>query len=95
MSGEQLHRTRAILERVSRTIEANPDASAPSIRLRAGLTRASGDSALNLLCRAGFVERRTEAAQDVYRSVRPYRASTEAPRAGFGDTHAAGQGGAS
>lgn len=89
-----VHRSREILELVSRTVEANPDADAPTIRVRARVKRQTGDKALDLLERAGFVERRRVDAQDSYRSVHPYRADIEAPRTAFGETHAAGQGGA-
>jgi DNA-binding IclR family transcriptional regulator len=90
---ESLARARDLLELVSRVVESNPGASAPAIRVRAGVTRASGDKALELLTRSGFIERRTHNGQDAFYSVKPYRVSTEAPRAGFADTHATRQGG--
>jgi predicted transcriptional regulator len=90
---EQLNRTREILELVSRAVETNPDASAPTIRVRAHVRKQTGDKALELLLRAGFIERERVDAQDTYRSVRPYRASVEAPRTAFAETHATRQGG--
>ncbi len=86
-------RAREILEQVSRTVETHPDADARTLRVRAHLSRQTGDKALELLLRAGFIECRRVNAQDTYRSVRPYRASAEAPHASFGETHAARQGG--
>ena len=77
-----------ILELVSRTIEADPDAGAPAIRIRAHLSRRTGDEALELLLRAGFIRRGRVNGEDAYRSVRPYRASVEAPHASFADVHA-------
>jgi len=74
-------KVRDLLELVSRTVETNPDATAPTVRMRAKLSRRTGDKALELLLR-----RRVD-AQDTYRSVRPYRVSNEAPRAAYGDTH--------
>jgi len=86
-------RAREILELVSRTIESSPDMDARTIRVRAHVKRQTGDKALGLLERAGFIERRRADARDTYRSVKPYRASVEAPRASFSETHAARQGG--
>jgi hypothetical protein len=86
-------RAREILELVSRAVETNPGADAPTIRVRAQVSRQTGDKALELLLRAGFLERRRINTQDTYRSVKPYRASVEAPRASFAETHAARQGG--
>ena len=92
-AGDSLARARDLLELVSRVVESKPGASAPAIRVRAGVTRANGDKALELLTRSGFVERRTHDGEDGYYSVKPYRVSTEAPRAGFANTHATRQGG--
>jgi len=89
-----LQRTREVLERVSRAVEANPGASAPMIRKRAGVRRVPGDEALDLLRRAGFIERNRAEAMETYHSVRAYRASNEAPRAAFAETHAVREGGA-
>jgi hypothetical protein len=86
-------RAREILELVSRAVEANPGADARTLRVRARVKRPIGDEALELLERAGFIERRRLDAQDTYRSLRPYRASVEAPRVSFAATHAVGQGG--
>jgi hypothetical protein len=86
-------RAREILELVSRTVETNPDVDAPTIRVRAQVSRQTGDKALELLLRAGFLECRRINTQDTYRSVKPYRASVEAPRASFAETHAARHGG--
>jgi hypothetical protein len=90
---ESLARARDLLELVSRVVESKPGASAPAIRIRAGVTRANGDKALDLLTRSGFIERRGRDGEDLYYSVRPYRVSSEAPRAGFAKTHATRQGG--
>ena len=90
---DSLARARDLLELVSRVVESKPGASAPVIRVRAGVTRANGDKALELLTRSGFVERRGGNGEDGYYSVKPYRVSTESPRAGFGNTHATRQGG--
>jgi predicted transcriptional regulator len=96
MSGppDSLARARELLELVSRVVEAHPRATAPTIRTRAHVSRANGDRALELLTRSGFIERRTINAQDTYTSVKPYRVSNQAPRAGFADTHAIREGGA-
>lgn len=93
MAAEQLQRTREILERVSRTVEANESADARTIRFRARVSRQTGDRALDLLHRAGFIERRHVNAVDVYLSIKPYRVSVEAPRAAFAETHSVRQGG--
>jgi DNA-binding IclR family transcriptional regulator len=90
---ESLARARDLLELVSRVVESKPGASAPEIRIRAGVTRANGDKALELLTRSGFTERRRRSGEDGYYSVKPYRVSSEAPRAGFAKTHATRQGG--
>jgi hypothetical protein len=90
---ESLARARDLLELVSRVVESKPGSSAPAVRVRAGVTRANGDKALELLTRSGFVERRPGNGEDGYYSLKPYRASSEAPRAGFADTHATRQGG--
>jgi hypothetical protein len=87
MTDAQHAKVRDLLELVSRTVETNPDATAPTVRMRAKLSRRTGDKALELLLRSGFLERRRVDAQDTYRSVRPYRVSNEAPRAAYGDTH--------
>lgn len=84
---------RVVLERVSRVLEATPELDARTIRVRAGLKRERGDAALAYLVRAGFVERRADAANTTYRSARPYRSINEAPKAGFGATHSTSQGG--
>jgi hypothetical protein len=90
---DSLARARDLLQLVSRTVESNPGATAPMVRIRAGVTRANGDKALALLSRSGFIERRTVDGEDGYYSVKPYRVSNEAPRAGFAKTHATRQGG--
>jgi hypothetical protein len=90
---ENIGRARDLLELVSRTVEANPGATAPTIRTRARVTRANGDKALELLTRSGFIERRSVNAEDTFHSVKPYRVSNEVPRALFRDTHATRQGG--
>jgi hypothetical protein len=90
---ESMARARDLLELVSRTVESNPGATAPTIRTRAHVTRANGDKALELLSRSGFIERRVVNAEDTYTSAKPYRASAQAPRAGFATTHATRQGG--
>jgi hypothetical protein len=76
------------LELVSRTVETNPDAGSPVVRARAQVSRRTGNEALELLLRAGFIERRHVNGDDSYRSVRPYRASVEAPQAWLAETHA-------
>ena len=93
MTEEQRAGVRDLLQLVSRTIERNPGATAPTIRTRAHVKRKEGDMAIALLLRGGFIEAQRLAAEEPYRSIRPYRVSNEAPRAAFGDTHAAGQGG--
>lgn len=85
--------TRLILERISRAIENHPDADERTIRKRAGVARKPGNEALELLLRAGFVERHMVNAEWHHRSVKPYRAESFAPRAGFSATHSTGQGG--
>ncbi|HEV2980256.1 MAG TPA: hypothetical protein VGX51_02390 [Solirubrobacteraceae bacterium] len=92
-ANESLARARDLLELVSRVVESKPGASAPAVRIRAGVTRANGDKALELLTRSGFIERRRRDGEDGYYSVKPYRVSSEAPRAGFAKTHATRQGG--
>jgi hypothetical protein len=91
MAGEQAKHTREILERVSRTVETNEDSDAPTIRVRARVSRRTGDQALDLLLRSGFIERRRVNAVEIYRSVKSYRVSNEAPRKAFAETHAARQ----
>jgi hypothetical protein len=86
-------RARELLELMSRTVEAHPGADARTLRVRAGVKRVNGDKALELLERAGFVERKTIQAQDTYRSLKPYRASVEAPRTTFAKTYSVGEGG--
>jgi hypothetical protein len=86
-------RARELLELMSRTVEANPGADARTLRVRAGVKRAIGDKALELLERAGFIERKQVSAQDTYHSLKPYRASVEAPRTAFAKTHSVREGG--
>ena len=93
LTDEQRAGVRDLLQLVSRTIERNPGASAPTIRTRAHLKRKEGYMAIGLLLRGGFIEQQQVNAEDTYRSLKPYRVSNEAPRAAFGKTHAAGQGG--
>ena len=93
MDDAQRGRVRELLELVSRTVEANPGANAPTIRARAHVKRKGGEMALALLLRGGFIEQRRVNAEETYHSVKPYRVSSETPRAAFGDTHAARQGG--
>src|SRR5438128_362855 len=93
MSDEQRAGVRDLLQLVSRTIEANPSATAPTIRTRAHVKRKEGEMAIGLLLRGGFIEQRRVDAQETYSSVKPYRVSNEAPRAAFAKTHAARQGG--
>lgn len=93
MDDAQRARVRELLELVSRTVEANPGANAPTIRTRAHVKRQGGDMALDLLVRGGFIERRSVNAEESYHSVKPYRVSNETPKAAFGKTHASGQGG--
>jgi predicted transcriptional regulator len=94
MDEKKLGRLRSLMEVLSRVVEANAGASAPAIRKRANLSRATGYAVLGLLEKGGFVERRHANADVTFRSVRPYRVSNEAPQATFGATHATGQGGA-
>jgi hypothetical protein len=75
------------LELASRTVETNPDAGSPVVRARAQVSRRTGNEALELLLRAGFIERRRVTGGDAYHSVRPYRASVEAPHAWLAETH--------
>ena len=93
MDDAQRARVRELLELVSRTVEANPGANAPTVRTRAHVKRQGGDMALDLLVRGGFIERRSVNAEETYHSVKPYRVSNETPRATFGTTHASRQGG--
>jgi propanediol dehydratase small subunit len=86
-------RARELLELMSRTVEAHPGADARTLRVRAGVKRAAGDKALELLERAGYIECKQVAAQDSYRSLKPYRASVEAPRTAFAKTYSVRQGG--
>lgn len=83
-------RAREILELVSRAVEANPDAGSPVVRVRAHVSRRTGNEALELLLHAGFIQRRRVNGDDAYRSVRPYRASLEAPHAWLAEPHAVG-----
>jgi len=85
--------TRLVLERVSKVIEAHPDADNRMIRNRARITRRSGDQAIELLVKAGFVERELVNAEWHHRSVKPYRASAFAPKPDYGSTHSTGMGG--
>jgi hypothetical protein len=93
LTDEQRAGVRDLLQLVSRTIEANPNATAPTIRARAHVKRREGDMAIALLLRGGFIEQQRVNAEDTFRSVKPYRVSNEAPRPTFGTTHATGQGG--
>lgn len=93
MPGERVAAQRELLERMSRTVEANPDADARTIRKRAGVSRQVGDAFLEMLLKAGFLERKQVNAEWRYRSVKPYRLSVETPRAEFGATHSTRQGG--
>ena len=93
MDDAQRARVRELLELVSRTVEANPGANAPTVRTRAHVKRQGGDMALDLLVRGGFIERRSVNAEETYHSVKPYRVSNETPRATFGTTHVSRQGG--
>ena len=61
MDDAQRARVRELLELVSRTVEANPGANAPTIRTRARVKRKAGDMALDLLLRGGFIEHRQQA----------------------------------
>ena len=78
------------MELVSRAVEANPDAGSPVVRVRAHVSRRTGNEALELLLRAGFIQRRRVNGDDAYRSVRPYRASVETPHAWLAEPHAVG-----
>jgi len=91
MSTECRRDSRLVLERVSRAVEANPGADERTIRRRAGVNRRSGDDALSLLLRAGFVERCQVNAEWQHRSVKQHRAGNHAPRAAFDATHSTGQ----
>lgn len=93
MDDAQRARVRELLELVSRTVEGNPGANAPTIRTRARVKRRGGDMALELLLRGGFIEQRLVNAEETYHSVTPYRVSNETPKATFGETHASRQGG--
>ena len=93
MDEKQLRRVRDLMEAVSKVVEANAGANAPTIRKRANLSRATGDTVLGLLEKGRFVMRERVDADVVYRSVKPYRVVNEAPRAGFSATHATGRGG--
>jgi hypothetical protein len=56
MTGKPLSEAaRLVLERVSRVIEANPEADTRTIRARAGVQRERGDAVLDYLLRGGFV----------------------------------------
>ena len=92
MSGAGGQATRLVLERISRAVESLPGATGPTIRKRAGVSRRSGDEALELLVRAGFVERQTVHAEWHYRSIKAYRAAAFAPKPEFGSSHSTGMG---
>lgn len=93
MSEESTSAARLLLERVSRAVEALPDQDERTIRKRAGVARQAGTQAFELLHRAGFLERRQVNAEWHYRSLKPYRAESFAPRATYGNTYSAKQGG--
>jgi hypothetical protein len=57
MDDAQRARVRELLELVSRTVEANPGANAPTIRTRAGVKRRGGDMGLALLLRCLLLDR--------------------------------------
>jgi hypothetical protein len=95
MDEKQLAQVRDLMEAMSRVVESNAGANAQTIRKRANVRRATGDTVLGLLERGGFVERRYANADYTFHSVKPYRVRNEAPRATFGSTHATGQGGVS
>jgi hypothetical protein len=87
-------RARELLELMSRTVEAHPGADARTLRVRAGVKRLASDKALELLERAGFIERKQAVSTpDSYTSLKPYRASVEAPRTAFAKTYSVRQGG--
>jgi len=93
--GEQPSATqvRTILERVSRVIEAAPGLDARSVRVRARVSRRTGDDALGLLMRASFLQRQWLDGDWHYTSAVPYRADEQGPKAAFGASHSAQQGG--
>jgi hypothetical protein len=93
MSDASKEATRVVLERISRAIEAHPDADERTIRKRAGMTRRSGNEALALLLRAGLIRRELVDAEWRYRSVKPYRAAAFAPKPDFSSSHSTGMGG--
>jgi hypothetical protein len=93
MSEASTESTRLVLERVSKAIEAHPDADERTIRKRAGMTRRSGNEAIALLVRAGFVERHMVNAEWRHKSVKPYRAAAFAPRPDYSSSHSTGMGG--
>jgi hypothetical protein len=88
-----VNKTREVLERVSRVVELHPDLTAREVRARSGLARKPTEEALELLRRAGFINRQARTTEDTYRSALPYRAKDHAPRAGYGSTYSTGQGG--
>jgi hypothetical protein len=84
---------RDVLERVSRVVEQTPDLTGREVRIRARLSRRACDEALDLLRRAGFVERQARSTEDTYRSALPYRAAAFGARADYGGSYSVGQGG--
>ena len=70
-------RPTGLMEKVSRYVEANPDATTNTIR--SGVAGKDGWklAALNLLISEGFIERRQRAQSKLHRSVRPYRESDD------------------
>jgi DNA-binding MarR family transcriptional regulator len=69
-----------VLELISQTVEANPDAELRTIAQRSGVTLVIRDAALERLVREGFLERRRANAEWHYRSIKPYRAGDEVRR---------------
>ena len=92
-SPEQLQHTREILERVSRVVEGSPGLDARSIRVRARVSRRTGDEALELLHRGKFLERRWVDGDWCYTSSLPCRADDHTPAVAYGASHSASQGG--
>jgi hypothetical protein len=94
MATEQAQRVREILERVSRVIEASSSGlSAREVRVRARVSRRTGDEALELLLRGRHLERQWDGGEWRYTSALEYRAADFAPRASFARSHAAAAGG--
>lgn len=84
LSGEREQPGPAFLERISRAIEANPDAHEETLWRRAVVTRKSGDEAFALLVTAGFTERCRVNDECRSRSLRSFRTddfSAPEPRA--------------